>query len=169
MFVYANDVSLVGSMMSCEISPHLQSWTLLFNGQVKDLVLRHMQAGCAPGMNWVEMITIGEVGMSTDLLDSGYSIASILPKFPRFTIDHRMAVKHELDEVVHKLFSCKNPWIAGNMGNAKIDINEMIFVKYGGEVWRKQLLPNSFTTAVLEQSADVIKDKHLQQCGRLQR
>ena len=169
MFAHDNNIALAGSMMSCEINPHLQSWTLLFNGLIKDLAFRHMQAACAPDMNWVEMITIGEVGLSTDVLDSGYSIASILPKFPRFTVDHRIAIKHELDEVVRKLFYCKNPWIAGNLGTTELDINEMVFVKHGGEVWRKHLLPKSFTTAVMEQSADVVKKKHLQACGRLQR
>jgi hypothetical protein len=120
---------------------HIQTWTAMFRADIADQFKLHMLATCAPSIPWKDAIALSEIGASTHLLTSGYSLASLHPNFPLLTDHHRQALRYGITELREKLFDCTNP-VQGKGGQAlsKLDLSEVVFVKYGGEVLRQSLL-----------------------------
>jgi len=156
-----DDVALMGPFMSCEIDTHVQTWASMFDVRALRTVLLHMQASCAPSMEWGDAVIISEVGLSVAVLNSKLSLSSVVPNFERFTRYHREALRNGVTEIRDKLLGCANPTThAGSapfVGDALL--HEAVFVKYGGEVWRERLLSPEFEEVILSSSA---KDLNLE-------
>lgn len=133
--------SLVGPVSSCEIDTHMQSWMLMFTAEVAPIVELHMHATCTPDITWSDAIALSEVGASIDVLGKGFALASLHPYFPLFTEHHRIALRSGVTEIKGKLFGCSNPLVGeGGYAASEVDLSYLVFLKYGGEIWRKKRL-----------------------------
>ena len=150
------DVLLVGPVASCEKDTHLQSWTLFMDKRIVHTVLLRMQATCAPSMSWEDAVSLGEIGISRDVLDLGYAFASIYPPFGRFTQHHRTAIHHGISEIYDKLNGCRNMMAADDMMSSLPPFEKMTFLKFGGEIWRQKLFDARFVSAMKSQTEYII-------------
>jgi hypothetical protein len=132
--------SLVGPVSSCEIDTHVQSWMQLFTAEIAQIMELHMFATCTPGMSWSDAVALSEVGASTDVLGKGFAIASLHPHFPLFTEHHRDALRYGVAEIREKLFDCSNPLIGEGYAATEAVLSDLVFSKYGGEIWRQKLI-----------------------------
>ena len=134
--------SLSGPVSSCEIDTHLQSWMLFFTAEIHSIVGLRMHATCAPDLAWSDAIKLAEIGLSTAVLQEGLAFASLHPHFSLFTEHHRSAVKFGITELRAKLFECSNPLVGlGGIKAGEGDLTDLVFLKYGGEILRKELIP----------------------------
>lgn len=141
VYLFEGGASLFGPCCSCEVDVHIQTWAAMFSADVADDIKLHLHASCAPNLPWGGAISLSEVGTSSSLLASGYSLASLHPNFPAFTNHHRNALRSGVLEVREKLFDCENPLLGkGGEALSKRDLSETVFVKYGGELWRSKLI-----------------------------
>jgi len=132
--------SLVGPVSSCEIDTHVQSWMLLYTAEIAKIMELHMLATCTPGMSWSDAVALSEVGASTDVLGKGFALASLLPYFSLFTEHHRDALRYGVAEVKEKLFHCSNPLVGEAYAASEVVLSDIVFSKYGGEIWRQKLM-----------------------------
>ena len=148
--LFEGGASLVGPTCSCEIDVHIQTWTAMFSADIADSIKLHLLATCAPNLPWFGAISLSEVGTSTSLLANGYSLASLHPSFPVFTDHHRDALRNGVIELREKLFHCNNPLLGeGGEALSKRNLSETVFVKYGGEIWRKKLIPPTLVEKII--------------------
>ncbi len=164
-----DDIALMGPFMSCEIDTHVQSWALMFDFRSLNIVLLHMQASCAPKMKWEDAVIISEVEMSTAVLNSKLSLASVVPNFERFSYHYREALQNGVTEVRDKLRGCVNPTTrdagrAAFLGDALL--YEAVFIKYGGEIWRERLLSPEIEELILSSSAKYLNLEDSLHCIR---
>ena len=155
--------------MSCEIDTHLQTWATMFEFRIMDTVLLHMQASCAPNMKWSDAIIISEVELTLSVLSKGLSLSSVVPNFDRFSIHHQAALHHGVGELRDKLHDCKNP-VIGNSIEVSSDtfLSDTVFVKYGGQVWREQLLSPEYEQKVAWTTRKILNPEYSLPCNRAQ-
>jgi len=154
------DVSLVGPVGSCEIDSHVQSWTLFINRDVIDATMLRMEGTCAPAMNWDNAVILGEVGLSSNVLDSGKAFATFYPKFERFTRFHREAIKNGVSELRSILKSCRNVLADKALMKSMPALDEMVLLKFGGEIWRQNLLPHEYLRSIINKTEELFGDIH---------
>jgi hypothetical protein len=120
-------VRIAGSLISCQKSPHLQSWFMVTDKQGVD-IMQNTWRTC-PWKTHMDAITSGEVGLSTRILQLNMTFASQQPM-------HSRKFSGRCDD------SKKNPT------TLDYDIYRHLFVKYGGEIWRKNMLHKSVNAQV---------------------
>jgi hypothetical protein len=118
--LFTNSVRLVGASVSCEKSAasssvHVQSWFIVYD-KISLSVAMALWKHC-PWKKWEDAISEGEVGVSAVLLKTGFKIAGMTREFNPF-------------------YSGKTCLNSRNPGTSYQDLNEQIFVKFGGELFR---------------------------------
>lgn len=150
-FVYLVEggASLVGPVSSCEIDTHIQSWMLMFTKDIASIIELHMHSACSTDMSWTDAIILCEVGAAVDVLGKGFALASLHPNFTLFTEHHRNALRYGVAEIKEKLFGCSNPLVGeGGYAASESDLPDLVFSKFGGEIWRKKLLPSELESKI---------------------
>ena len=118
-----SSVRLVGASISCEKnifsnSVHVQSWFMALD-KVSLGVALSLWKNC-PWKKWGDAILEGEVGTSAILIKAGFKIGSMQKEFSPFYQGKTCS-------------SLKNP------GLAQQNLDEQIFIKFGGEIFRSGL------------------------------
>ena len=159
-FSTSDRIAAVG-YMSCEIDVHLQSWAMMTKW---DIFTNHLHPLYAQSCNinkW-KAVAKAEVGAIRALLNNSFSIASIWPPVPEFTLSDRNRLldgprrgapapavykSNEEDtwstKIKRKLRGCINMWV-GDDGPMDCwwweshppDLGEISFVKNGGTTFR---------------------------------
>jgi hypothetical protein len=144
---------VVGSLLSCERDVHVQAYSALVDARALRLVFPHLQSACAIGATWDDA-TDNEVGVSTSVLDAGFSVAGIYPSsFKHFTNDQRKALQRGDKEILHKMDYCENVMRVDRndfLGNADLPEGEggLVLYKYGGDMFRSGLFSQAFADRV---------------------
>jgi hypothetical protein len=136
----ANDVHIVGPVISCEGSPfngpegvakgiwrrnpHVQSWLLAMDAVAMHVIRTQSQALTCAKDRW-EAIWNGELGSSLALLNAGYNLASLLPRYQG--VDWR-------DPVAAKCNQAVNPAGDGAFDGLTLMPSDTLFVKYKAEL-----------------------------------
>jgi hypothetical protein len=131
-------VGIVGSALSCEVKPHVQSHFFAIDNRVVPLLLAHYRYNneSLSIKHWLQLIMQYEIGLSQLLLRNGYHITALmyqsrvqLPYFDKKCIPPPITSTNGY----HGLMAEKNPvrWCG-------IDYNEVLFLKWGGTPFRKQ-------------------------------
>lgn len=113
-------IGLVGSTLSCELSPHIQTHIFGLNTALLDGVLDHFRS-YHPVESWMALIRHYEVGLSTLVRKLGGQLSSLLYG-GMFT----KCIKPK-----NRLYTEKNPsrW-------CDVNLDDLLFVKYGGKIFR---------------------------------
>ena len=146
VFLIEGGASLVGPVSSCEIEVHVQSWMFVFTADAHDIVRLRMRAACSPALQWSDAIKLSEIGISHDLLSNNLALSSLYPSFKLLTRHHRSALNFGVAEIREKMFDCRNPLLTLDGNRAGEDLLSIVFVKYGGEVFRQGLLTPQLNT-----------------------
>ena len=117
---------LVGTTLSCEISPHIQSWGFALDTSFSQHFFPALERACFPGITKSQAIDV-EVSLSSVALSLGFSISGLYPVSPPLSRGDAPVVSRpsSLRSILH---NCSNPL----MGAVDIDPFETVFVKYGG-------------------------------------
>ena len=117
-------IAAVGASSSCEQAPHIPTNFIVLTEQSIHIATRRWNQTCNPHLSWLETIKLGEVQLTTELLRKGFQVKSI-------DTDSVLASERPTNA------SCKNPSMT------YYRIYDKIMIKYGGEVWRKNLIHSS--------------------------
>lgn len=131
-------VKAVGATISCEISPHIQTYALAINRDAAK-VLTELWGGKFKGKDKLALITGMEVHGSTVLLQHGYEIAALDSRYNNESFCASMKQKYKYGENLNPTTCLKT---GQSMGCEPVNPCEVVFVKYGGEVlWRGHISP----------------------------
>jgi len=118
-------VALVGSTLSCQRAVHVQSYFLMTKfPHIRALISKYDK--CCHLKRWSKVIQTCEIGLSQYFLKRGYAIGAT----------SKNVTFHNGDEFFEKGRSCSNPT------TEILDIFETVMVKYGGNVFRENLIPH---------------------------
>jgi hypothetical protein len=117
------NVMLAGPVISCEQAPHVQTHMFVFSTKILELFLQHELKA---GNNWSEIVTVSEVGLTQQVIKSGFRVSSLLYRNRWGEMFFGGSCRPEL--------GTKNP-----SGWCKLDYREVLFVKWGGEYYRQKL------------------------------
>ena len=153
-------VAAAGVSMSCEVAPHLQSWALMIDSRVKDIFLSAYGASCSQSKS--DAIMAAEVGPFSRLLSRGYNIASFFAPVSQFGAAEAScltASPTRLPMLRSSLNDCHNPY--GSDGRQMVwpdstRLDQLGFVKFGGEQWRQGMLPENYVARVRNATATMI-------------
>jgi hypothetical protein len=112
-------VKLVGSTLSCAFHPHIQSWFLVTDRTGIQIVMKAWR-NCSSWRNVWDAITFGDIGLSKEIMQNGFTIASMQTR-------HWTAFAGSCDS-----------WTDPSIQN--MNIFDHVFVKYGGGPWREKTL-----------------------------
>jgi hypothetical protein len=157
--VLASSRVMAGPTVSCEISPHVQTYAIAMSPLGYNFARKAWQA-CDYG-HW-NLIASGEVGLTTEVLKSGLEVASMQHKYQGVKFngirelytssnyisttgigrrrselrpdEEESLVPHQLRQRIHDCLPF-NPTIED-----ALDPFEQLFIKYGGEVYTMKLL-----------------------------
>eukprot|EP00191_Tetraselmis_sp_GSL018_P023485 CAMPEP_0177622658 /NCGR_PEP_ID=MMETSP0419_2-20121207/28413_1 /TAXON_ID=582737 /ORGANISM="Tetraselmis sp., Strain GSL018" /LENGTH=498 /DNA_ID=CAMNT_0019123011 /DNA_START=343 /DNA_END=1837 /DNA_ORIENTATION=+ len=163
-FIMNTNVAAVGTMLSSELSSHVQSYALAIRGNLAEFTATVLAETCSANFSKTESILVGEVGLSDRFLREGYALASLWPDIDNFTALHDrcagLADSCSLqddsfwhmysgwcDQCLSKGFHILNKGLNPTtvfMG----PVEDVVFVKFGGDVQRRGLLPQAFLNEV---------------------
>ena len=137
-------LALVGPLLSCQFAPHLQTHMFALKTVFLPTVLNHgLVKVPKSGTGWLQnSVMHQEVGLSDSLLDEGIAIASMAD---------RMALGRDIflpQHCPHTVFGALNP-----STTCMLNVSTLGFVKFGGELMRKDLLCKRVVDEVTELSA----------------
>jgi hypothetical protein len=112
-------VKLTGSTISCQVSPHVQTWFFVMSSDVIRIAIETWKK-CQSDEKWNAVLD-GEVGLSKQIFMANYTISSNQQKH-----------KNEFSG------SCTNFL---NPTYVDQDISEFLFFKFGGGPWRERKFP----------------------------
>jgi len=155
-----NDVALVGPTISLESSPHVQTYALAFSGNSSNLILDYWNKFASieydnnNNANYnskerEDLIYNLEVGLSNHVLKSGLNIASLDSRYDH--VDFRKLQVEINDEEVpnpNPTLCIEKYWIKSTnktfmtTGCEGLEPCEVVFVKYGGAIIQKHLVPS---------------------------
>jgi hypothetical protein len=128
-------VMLAGAVLSCEQMPHVQTHMFGLRTSFSSFFLHHQltnvmsSAGHTP--SWLDIVSWSEIELSRATIGHGYKIASLLHKNRWNERFFNGTCRPDLGHV--------NP-----TGWCELSYNDTIFVKFGGEYYRRQLYCDKF-------------------------
>lgn len=114
-------VSLVGAGLSCEIGLHVQTYFILVKREFISQTMTNWAEACTED-DWLKVIQKSEVGLSQHFLKQGLAISSP-------SIGDKLIFSAKLPHP-----RCRNPSLD------YVRSHKAVMIKFGGEVYRKQLL-----------------------------
>ena len=140
-----NVVALSGATTSLAVYPHVQSYALSFTRSVCQVVVEywsqfthHNYSKVSYGNHdRIKLIIDVEVGLSEHIMKKGYSISSLDSRYS--LVDFRN-VSSSLDN--RNPTACR-PWEQDSVGCQGVEPCEVMFVKYGGEVYYRKWVATS--------------------------
>ena len=151
----APSVKAVGSMITCEHDAHLQSWALMIDWDARANFRDAYDATCAQDKE--AAILGGEIGPHIKLLDAGGAISGLFPPALGFSGAHRACMHDHIEKG-----GCTNPlpFVQTPPSQAHWDdvgdLGEYTFVKFGGEQWRRRLMPEPYVAHVTRETARLL-------------
>jgi hypothetical protein len=132
-------VMLAGAVMSCEQMPHVQTHMFGLRTSFVSFFLRHqlsnVMGSAGHTSSWSDLVTWSEVGLSQATINHGYKIASLLHKNRWNERFFNGACRSDLAH--------RNP-----SGWCELSYNDTIFVKFGGEFYRRKLYCKKFLATI---------------------
>lgn len=120
-----NETTLVGSVISCEYEPHVQTHMFAFGATFTNRFLE-IELFSKKGETWVQLIQRSEIGLSRSILSSGMKMGSMLHKRRWGESFFNGSCRPELGTM--------NP-----TGWCEQYYEDSIFIKFGGEFYRDGL------------------------------
>ena len=156
----SKNVAAAGVTMSCEVAPHLQSWALMIDSRVKDIFLSAYGASCNQSKS--DAIMTAEVGPFSHLLSRGYALSSFFAPVSQFGAAEASCLDARptrLPMLRSSLSDCHNPY--GSDGRQMVwpestRLDQLGFAKFGGEQWRRGMLPDNYVAHVRKATAAII-------------
>lgn len=144
-----NVVKSVGATISCEVTPHVQSYAIAFDRIGANIVLPIWSP--SETQDKLEIIRVSEVGISTAILNKGFNIASMESRHrgrdfrapdlvcdPEYNeLGNSQLTNPTRCDMTLSFTGKKELHTPGCRG---IEPCEAVFVKYGGEVYAKNLI-----------------------------
>ena len=148
-----NSTRVVGPILSCEKDLHVQSWTQLIDWRVIRSILPHLQATCAPDIVWDSVID-QEIALSGTILREGHTLAGLHPQCVAYGKRHQATLLRGKTGTREELGWCRNVLRAdvSNFLEKLASPDYLVFLKFGGTLWRDGLLPKSFVAKVHEET-----------------
>ncbi len=139
------DVGAVGVMMACHVGVHLQSWAVLLDWRLHGLFLANYEYSCDERKT--DAIIHAEVTPYRWIAKRGFGLAGIFPRVPYVPASDVLRVPAALES---NLEWC-NP-IEETLRRDSFDtpIEEIGFVKFGGEPWRLGEYSDSYVNRVVD-------------------
>jgi hypothetical protein len=136
--------SAVGSTISPEISPHIQTYAMALNYQATKFAMSYWDrfSSLTAAGNVTDkafLIDNMEVGLSTALIDAGFHIASLDTRMQNL-YSRRSNIPGDLYD---NPTACRRSDTRNSSGCEGVNPCEVIFVKYGGEILREGLVPSA--------------------------
>lgn len=136
-----NNVGMVGPTLSCEMSPHVQTHMFALRTELIPVVLAAMQLKMEKEFqDWRALIASMEVGLTGVVINAGYNVSSFMHQKqgqPYFqTCLKYQGSPHRFD---------KNP-----TGWCGASAEDLIFVKWGGELLRSSAMACNATVRQME-------------------
>lgn len=127
--LHSNNVGLVGPTLSCEVSPHVQTYMFALQTKLVPEILSQMRQNMTTQFSsWPELIAALEVGLTGVVLRAGYNVSSFLYNnrgHPYFSSGKCLVYTGPPNRFD------KNP-----TGWCGVTPEEMVFLKWGGEPMR---------------------------------
>jgi hypothetical protein len=137
------EVKLISPVLSCEKRPHVQTHMFAFDTSILELFLRTV-LDFPSGKSWSKVIEKCEIGLSDAVLNSGWSIASMLHR-------NRWG-ETSFPGQCRPGIGFRNP-----SGWCESYFNDSIFLKWGGQFHRNRLYCQNVQTTVEERTAYILK------------
>jgi len=136
----APNIGAVGSVMSCELTLHLQGWFVLLHANLFAKHLHIFKSTCHM-KSWQAAIS-KETEFSTAILRDGFDLATF---FPETLVIGRRNFSTEMRS---RLNDCVNPISAFRLRNkqnaiAPLDLDKVRFLKIGGSFYRHDILTHA--------------------------
>eukprot|EP01041_Mallomonas_annulata_P010788 gene10788-22519_t len=146
-----NTTKAIGSTISCEVSPHIQSYFIAVDRDAAKVFIDMWTVKDLSKLTKLEIIRMSEVGASKALLDKGYNINSLESRYNNvdFRQDGEGFCKREFEGL--DLYNTgigpqfRNPTVCrhrGHLGCTGAEPCEVMFVKFEGEAFRDGFLSN---------------------------
>lgn len=148
------NVGAVGSVLSCELTLHLQGWFVLLRAPLFSKHVHIFEETCDVKA-WSDAIN-KETAFSDAILRDGLKLGTYFPVKVIVGQDQRI-------NIGPKLYSCMNPLTAFRQlhgQNAKVDLHNLRFLKVGGGFYRYDILTNATKGAVSQLTSDALGVDH---------
>lgn len=139
--IISNEIVLVGPVLSCEKSPHVQTHMFCFSSSILDMFLQN-ELFSSTGEAWSETVERSEIGLSRSVMKAGLRIASLLHRRRWGETYFNGSCREEL--------GYSNP-----TGWCEPYFRDSIFFKWGGEFYRQGLYCKRIRRIVEELSSTV--------------
>lgn len=123
-------IAAVGATYSCEKHLHLQTNFIAISHQAAIITRRRWKHLCVNTLSWDETIERGEIGLSREFLRNRFSLCDI-------ECGRVKEINNSFLKPDERIQACTNPSLQ------QFDINKRLMIKYGGEVWRRNLIHSS--------------------------
>ena len=126
--LFTREVKLAGSVISCEIEPHVQTHFFVLPASTLPFFALHVLQN-ERGLGWAEYVLKVEIGLSKKLLATGFDIASMYHS------------RHLHQPIFSSCTKNTNPSIW-----CDINFSDAIFLKWGGQIMRANLICKNLKT-----------------------